>query len=410
MLFRKPIKEITWGDVVQFCKQRTTENSVLDYKQDFPGHLENTIAAMANTFGGIILIGVVENTEGKPQLPIKGMRWDRGLSERVMNISASQIYSPVIPEIQVAKKGQKALIIVRIPQSHEAPHAVARNTQVYLRTGNRNQPERLADFDEIEWLRKHRERSLSFRQTLYQKANDRFSYFSQQLATEQRKTYEKCTGDVGPTFLLSLCPYFPKDALISVEDTAELYGEVARASYIHTFPQRRRHEDVRFVSDGCITAISDYEHVLKLAKCFYMEFNSFGLIFYKESIMDSRLRRDGVSYDAVIRGVEIMYRLDSFFEAAKIFFGRIGYMGLLHFQLLLENRVIKFAPQHTDGLYDQPELEIKYEATIRCNELAAEKDELIFKGLQHIGYAYNCPIKRDQLVEWYRKIRQKEAL
>ena len=39
--------------------------------------------------------------------------------------------------------------MIRIHQSHETPHAILNNTQVYLRTGNRNKPERLADIREI---------------------------------------------------------------------------------------------------------------------------------------------------------------------------------------------------------------------------------------------------------------------
>ena len=37
----------------------------LDYKRDFPRKLEKTISAMANTFGGIVLIGVEEDDQSK---------------------------------------------------------------------------------------------------------------------------------------------------------------------------------------------------------------------------------------------------------------------------------------------------------------------------------------------------------
>ena len=72
MLYTKPITEILWDDVEAFCQQRVPEGTYLDYKQDFPKHLQKTIAAMANTLGGVILIGVAEDAEGKPVTPVNG--------------------------------------------------------------------------------------------------------------------------------------------------------------------------------------------------------------------------------------------------------------------------------------------------------------------------------------------------
>jgi predicted HTH transcriptional regulator len=160
MLYIKPINDITWDDVETFCLQKIPENAYLDYKRDFPTHLEKIIAAMANTLGGIILIGVAEDKENKPIVPVKGVDFKKGLSERVMNIILTNITPPVFPEIAVPcnKRGDKALLVVRIPQSHQTPHAIAENTEVYIRTGNRNKPERIASINEIEWLRDHRKK------------------------------------------------------------------------------------------------------------------------------------------------------------------------------------------------------------------------------------------------------------
>ena len=49
MLYTKPIGQIAWEDIEAFCQQRKAEDAYLDYKEDFPRHLEQTIAAMANT-------------------------------------------------------------------------------------------------------------------------------------------------------------------------------------------------------------------------------------------------------------------------------------------------------------------------------------------------------------------------
>lgn len=151
MIYTKPVLEISWDDITAFCQQRIPEGAYLDYKQDFPAQLEKTMSAMANTFGGIILIGVEEDNEKKPVLPIMGIQLQRGLSERVTNIILSTITPPVFPEIQVCsdQSGARAVVLVRIPQSHQAPHAISNNTRVYLRTGDVNNPEELATVDQV---------------------------------------------------------------------------------------------------------------------------------------------------------------------------------------------------------------------------------------------------------------------
>src|ERR1700690_200309 len=175
-LYRKQIEQITWDEIETFCQQGIAEGAYLDYKADFPENLYKTIAAMANTFGGIVIIGVGEDKDNKPVVPLTGIEFKKGLSERVMNIILTNITPPVFPEIQPCPSadGEKALVLIRIPQSHQGPHAVMKNTKVYLRTGNRNNPEELADIDRILWLVDHRRKSEQLRERLLVKANDRF--------------------------------------------------------------------------------------------------------------------------------------------------------------------------------------------------------------------------------------------
>ena len=65
MIYTTPIDNITWSAVEEFCAQGIAEGTYLDYKVEFPTELARTIAAMANTLGGVVLIGVEESTDGE---------------------------------------------------------------------------------------------------------------------------------------------------------------------------------------------------------------------------------------------------------------------------------------------------------------------------------------------------------
>ena len=58
MLFNKPVHELTFEDVVAFCKQGIPENKQLDYKYMLPKNHEKfakTIASFANAMARVSL-------------------------------------------------------------------------------------------------------------------------------------------------------------------------------------------------------------------------------------------------------------------------------------------------------------------------------------------------------------------
>ena len=72
MLLSMELEEISYSDVVEFCLEGKPEGIHLDYKREFPDDLGKHIAAMANTLGGMILIGVDEEDE-RPKAPFIGI-------------------------------------------------------------------------------------------------------------------------------------------------------------------------------------------------------------------------------------------------------------------------------------------------------------------------------------------------
>jgi hypothetical protein len=83
-LITATITSLTWQDVLDFCSVGLPEGTTIDYKRDIPSELERTIAAMANTSGGVVLIGVDEDrSTTKPVAPPLGLSLTRGLAEKV---------------------------------------------------------------------------------------------------------------------------------------------------------------------------------------------------------------------------------------------------------------------------------------------------------------------------------------
>lgn len=156
-LWYKPIAEISFDDVKAFCEQRVREGPRLDYKAEFPKHLERLVAAFANTLGGLILIGIeADKTTNEPNWPPKGLPTATGIEERIIAICRDSIYPPVRPEISPVLENPHApgtvVVVVRVPESPEAPHATDQGRRVYERTGNQNDPFELAQIDRIRHL------------------------------------------------------------------------------------------------------------------------------------------------------------------------------------------------------------------------------------------------------------------
>src|SRR3989344_7773262 len=205
MLYTKDIEKITFQDVLDFCNQKYRETIHLDYKQEINSGLAKTIAAMANTWGGLIIIGV-EDEDSTPKLPIKGIEYKEHLREQINNIVLGNIMPPVFPEIQICpdEKNKKALIVIRVPQSNHSPHAIRSNTRIYIRTDTSNEPEEFATIDRILWLVDRRKKSTELKDGFYETAEKRFNTLCKKDGVVIQHT----------DAIFSICPPYPFEALI----------------------------------------------------------------------------------------------------------------------------------------------------------------------------------------------------
>jgi hypothetical protein len=182
-VYTKPIDDITFSDVDEFVRAKNPESVILDYKGDWPRDLEKVIAAMANTQGGLILIGVTEESKTGVPKDIIGVELGQGedsLRQRVVSTAYKGIYPPVMLEVTVCALDQepsRAVVVVRVTPSDQAPHAIDNRRRVYVRVDSQDEPHSLATLGELEWLWDRRRQAEDRRNTLIEAAQERAEYF-----------------------------------------------------------------------------------------------------------------------------------------------------------------------------------------------------------------------------------------
>jgi len=381
MLFNKDITKITFEDVVTFCEERIKESVNLDYKKDFPPNLEKTIAAFANTTGGLIIIGV-EDQDGRPKLPVEGLPYTKGLSEKVTSIILDNIYPPVFPEIQVCEPcNNKTFVIIRVPQSDATPHYIAHKTEVYIRTNDINHPEALATADRIEWLINKRKKSEELRGILYSKASKRYANYLE---------LKKCEGIQFGEATISMIPLYPSEPYISPQEIETIYFQILNglSSYLLGSNQRP-------IEGG----ISDFVYDPETHFVAYNELNQFGLIYHKKDLGLSASEKEG-EQEKFVKKVflsDIIQLIGSFFEAATNFYEKLGYWGLVEFKFSLEKLLgIKIEGLEKHGLYSiiissppniSVDSEIQKKGIYSVVELKNKRSDLIINLIKDIGWS-----------------------
>ena len=320
MLFTKEITSITFEDVVSFCKEQNPESINLDYKKDFPSHLEKIISAFANTMGGLIIIGV-EDEDSKPKLPVTGLPYKEGYRERVNSIILSNIYPPIFPEIQVCPPvNNKTFVVVRVPQSNTTPHYIRNKTNVFVRTDDINHPEALATADRIEWLRDRRKKSEELKELLYSSPLERYR---NNLKLRKLNEIEFCEAT------LSIVPLYPTEPYKTPQEINQICKDIVARGYgRNQFPDFLHRRPIR----GGISSFFSHTKVYH-----YTEISQFGLIFHKEDLgVEEKTGVTGNEENTRIYIVCIMRLIDLFLEASAKFYVKIGYWGLVEFKFSLE--------------------------------------------------------------------------
>lgn len=275
MLYSIPTKDLKYSDIISFITQNHREGAGLDYKEAIPKGLEKTIGAMANTFGGTIIVGI-KDSDGFPDPASKGIPIEIGLEERVIRIAVDNIAPTIVPEVAVCSDGELCFVVIRIPQGRDTPYAVRKN-QIYVRTGSVNTIDELASLDRIEWLSDGRRRSAEMRKSILGAMANRAR--GRGLIQGVEIPFGIVSMSFGPTHPHE--PLLPDQEMANMRDQAGIFGYEGMS-----FPSTAAR--VRTVQGG----VSFYEHSKTSNDFNYLEINRFGFLYFIEDMGIQRKERD----------------------------------------------------------------------------------------------------------------------
>ena len=132
--------------------KRLPESSQIDYKQDFPADLGHDVAALANTYGGLIFLGI-QSDRNQNNVPVQweGVQLGSDPSVRV----ASRILSTVRPrpefDIGLASSANGNIVVIRVREGSYPPYEYEQGASVRIpiRVNDRNKQASLRDIEAL---------------------------------------------------------------------------------------------------------------------------------------------------------------------------------------------------------------------------------------------------------------------
>jgi hypothetical protein len=261
MLFLKPIADLTFEDVEEFCK-RFRENIRVEYKSTFDDSvkkkLPKVLSSFANSYGGILIVGVVASS-GVAQEPFEGTTLpEREPGLTVQNISRDGIYPeiPLTTSVIPSRVKGNAFLVVQVNESPKAPHAIENTTQVYVRTGESANPTTLADLG-----------------VLLQRRRDVFGRWEDFYSESVRLAERIGLNPNKPLLELRIGPLYPTEDLITREKVFDFLSDSILQSSIQFHDRAVRHpsgailshtdDTSRYLNIGTLGTIHYLQQLLK---------------------------------------------------------------------------------------------------------------------------------------------------
>lgn len=344
-------EDISFEDIQDFCKQKITENIQLDYKKELPNKLSKHLAAFSNTRGGVIIIGVEEDSETGEPVKWDGVKKDDKLIEQVWQHASNVIQFPTIRVRFTNVKNQKAFLLISIAEGGSPPYHTNSDPTIWIRTGNVSTPLDKIRRDELDRLYEKKTRALKlrkensemaqeiYRASLARAENERKKYLRSE---PEQKTIDKPLGESSTTLAIEIQPFYPEKEITSRRNTKSKISDYRATGPFSDYPN--------LASEQCPGGISyfnwsRYEGYFESQIIF-----SNGLLFTAKDIRRKHEGRPTISLN-VLTGI-----LARQLRVASNFYNIFGYSGVLSGRITLDKllgvRVYDLCPSGYHRLFD----------------------------------------------------------
>lgn len=430
-IFGKKLDDVEFSDVVAFCAPQPVESQGLDYKKDLSSleKVVKTLVSFANTNGGWVIVGVEDDGNDKPKLPVTGMPFSSDLEQKVTNSIVSSVSPIVIPyyKVCVPADGKTAFLIAYMPQSSTAPHWMLykKKYQLFVRHSDRaagDDWDNTATPNQWEVLRNRRQLSIGLRDQLaanmkqifevkateLMEARDEIelkerrsdSPFGMAMATAiPMRTYfggEEYEGSQ----TISIFPAYPTSQVVDVPTIEEIFTyEPVRNAYnaVHAQTPDTRGYDTRIYQNGVYITHQDE----RTKNLYFFGVDVFGNIMNVDPIQILHERDVSGGSDHISEAVvldRVIGEIVNVLKFAEKTYARIGLLGNLNFRaefsgsrgcVMLPNQIP--LPFFEDNLYRNITGEYVVQRELDTNVLSDKeaRRELILGIVKEIMYSFN---------------------
>lgn len=270
-MFTKPASEIEFSDIEEFCSE-VGEGVRVEYKQKIE-HIPKIVSSFANTLGGIFIIGAKTDKKTNKVIAIDGIPNSGGLEEQIQQSALTGIYPAVIPQviiIDIPNNPNNVVVVIRVDESLQAPHAIQNSTRIYIRTGSISQPYELAEIDRIQYMLKRRDDSQNITRGILKRIEQR-SESSLYLGPPASNAMSPCLDKDSPNLTVVACPVFSYRSIIS---TGDIYGF---AEKIHQHEYYQSNSISRVAGGVCLQTLARIDG----ASFTFRELNEYGIIYQR---------------------------------------------------------------------------------------------------------------------------------
>lgn len=418
-IFGKKLTDVIVEDVKAFCQKQNKEGINLDYKKDFSNtkKIAKTIAAMANTLGGWIIVGVEDDGNDKPKLPVDGIDWEKQLSLRVTNLVIDNISPPSLPIVHVCDpdENNKTFVILYVQESKDAPHWLFNENKLCVRLADRTSSaewDRLASADEWEFLRQKRESAILAYKTHRELLDDLFDAYDYESEYEYNRSQSqgmaampmpRMAGEENTKEKINIIvsPKYPTQELFAVKDTIDFIEDIKFKDAYGTsshFPFRDLNVYYNTFQRGAHIYLADKSR----ERINYFALNQYGMFSFKQNILyyDIGTSTETVKLDQLL----VQFKQSLLFT--RRLYEKLNYLGIINIDVLVDGQSWMKLVSTTDSLFASafdlkaPLSTIHFMRDTSLTELINEKEitQLVQEFYDEIANSFRWePIRRSKL-------------